>query len=171
MYGIVSSRRRIRTNYLDITFVFHIYTKECEAHDFQGSISDTSRRKRQRKITREALQAPRSCPFMTLYHSDCDTSLITMSGLDIRAFREKLNLFQSKYYRLLLILWMDICGVWTKKNPQVYHVHWTQINVLVFCRHGHGHADNWACYVRFLESRMLLALFFRGFQGGYAAEF
>lgn len=60
-------------------------------------LSREERRKRERRITRRALQCPRLSPFATLFGSGCDRSLITLTGFDHRAFRYLLERYKPMY--------------------------------------------------------------------------
>lgn len=62
-------------------------------------IEDDGRRRRVRRFSRAALQHPIMSAFTTLFGCGCDQSLITLCGLDHRAFRTLLRSFEPIYNR------------------------------------------------------------------------
>lgn len=60
-------------------------------------MSPGARRRRDRRITRAALQHPSMSAFSVLFGSGCDQSLITVTGLDHRSFRYILAKFSTVY--------------------------------------------------------------------------
>ena len=66
---------------------------------FRQSLTATGRRRRDRRIKRISLTAPSMSPFTVLFGAGCDQSLITVTGLDHRAFCSLLALFSQFYDR------------------------------------------------------------------------
>ena len=64
---------------------------------FRQQISIQARRRRDRQITRQALQYPRMAAFAILYLSGCDQSLSTLTDFDQYSFRYLLTLFKPLY--------------------------------------------------------------------------
>ena len=67
---------------------------------FRHRLNAEGRRRRDRRITRSALQHPFTSPFAVLFGSGCDQSLITFCGFDHACFRYLLPLFEPLYLRL-----------------------------------------------------------------------
>ena len=66
---------------------------------FRDNLSLRARCRRDRRITRRALQQPTLLPFTFLFHSTCDQSLITLTGVDHRSFVYMLHRFQLLFMR------------------------------------------------------------------------
>jgi len=62
-------------------------------------LSIAEKRRRDRRIPRCALLAPGASPFVKLYKSRNEQSLITFTGLDYPSFTYLLNKFEPLYYR------------------------------------------------------------------------
>ena len=71
-----------------------------EALTFKDYLRAEGRRRRDRRVPRAALQAPFMSGHATLFGSGSDQALITMTGLDHRAFRYLLPRFNTDYIRL-----------------------------------------------------------------------
>lgn len=67
--------------------------------DFRNTCTNDGRHRRQRRITRRALQAPYESAFTIFFRSGCNQSLITACGLDYSSFRELLPNFEPVYLR------------------------------------------------------------------------
>lgn len=77
-----------------------VLAADCEAlerSEFLNSLSLDGRRRRQRRVARVALQAPRYSAFITLFLSGCDSSLITVYSVDHTEFRSLLSIFKPLY--------------------------------------------------------------------------
>ena len=66
---------------------------------FRHRLNAIGRSRRQRRITRRALQHPSMSAFAILFGSGCDQSLLTLCGFDHMAFRELLASFTAIYYQ------------------------------------------------------------------------
>lgn len=66
---------------------------------FRERISLDGRRRRDRRVTRNALQQPKMSPFAFLFGSGSDQSLISLTGLDYKAFHYILQKFSPFYER------------------------------------------------------------------------
>lgn len=68
-----------------------------KAGNFKKLLKSEGRRRRDRRIPRAALQAPSMSAFTTLFGSGSDQALITMTGLDHRAFQYLHEKFSTYY--------------------------------------------------------------------------
>jgi len=82
-----------------MTYVIAVAEEEENTELFRHGLTPDGRRRRQRRITRRALQHTHMSAFAHLYGQGCDQSLITTCGLDHGAYRELLGLFAPLYYQ------------------------------------------------------------------------
>ena len=66
---------------------------------FRGRLNMEGRRRRDRRIPRIALQKPSMSAWYVLYGSGSDQALLSLTGIDHKAFRYLLNMFEKLYYR------------------------------------------------------------------------
>lgn len=66
---------------------------------FRSILLASGRRRRDRRITRRALQSPSMSSFKYLFSAGCKQSLIMLAGLDYNAFHYMITLFTEPYER------------------------------------------------------------------------
>ena len=64
-----------------------------------SQMTPTARKRRDRRVAPHPLQQPSMSAFTTMFGSRCESSLITVYGLDHRSFRDLLALFEPMYNR------------------------------------------------------------------------
>lgn len=64
---------------------------------FNELLSEVGKNRRRRRVTRAALTSPTISPFVVLLNSQCDQSMITVTGFDHRTFVYLLRLFKPLY--------------------------------------------------------------------------
>ncbi|CDF36841.1 unnamed protein product [Chondrus crispus] len=91
---------RTMNDHMAILFLLLIQSqRRKQAITFRQKLSAEGRKRRDRRISRAALQHPSMSTFSVLYGSGCDRSLITLTGLDHHAFRRLLEKFAPAFER------------------------------------------------------------------------
>ena len=66
--------------------------------NYINSLSPTGKKNRDRRIPRESLQSPEESVWKSVYESDSDSGLLTVTGLTKAAFNELLTHFSPIYW-------------------------------------------------------------------------
>lgn len=80
-----------------MTFLAMRLRDETKHARLRDRLNAEGRRRRDRRVPRVALQAPKMSAWVTLFGSASDQALITLTGLDHTSFRYILNIFQPFY--------------------------------------------------------------------------